>query len=215
MTGRPLTPFEHIVLGLICAAPSSGYDLKRIFATTPMGAYQPSSGTLYPALRRREQRGLVRTQAPPGPEHPSARHRRAYEPTPPGRAAHLGWLRAPAEPATISRDLGLHLMRFAMMEHLLPPDEVRTFLQGLADALTAAIAELERHTAATAGLPDPPPRLALGHGMAIHVASLRWAEQARAALSEPGGDDRAGLAYEQASSNQTVPPGSGPLASPP
>jgi hypothetical protein len=91
---------------------------------------------------------------------------------------------------------------------------VRTFLQGLADALTAAIAELERHTAATAGLPDRHPRLALGHGMAIHVASLRWAEQARAALSEPGGDDRAGLAYEQASSNQTVPPGSGPLASP-
>lgn len=38
-------------------APSSGYDLKRIFATTPVGLYQPSSGTLYPALRRLEQRG--------------------------------------------------------------------------------------------------------------------------------------------------------------
>jgi DNA-binding PadR family transcriptional regulator len=214
MTGRQLTQFEHIVLGLICAAPSSGYDLKRIFATTPMGAYQPSSGTLYPALRRLEQRGLVQAQAPPGPEGQSARHRRAYEPAPAGRAAHLSWLRAPVEPATISRDLGPHLMRFAMMEHLLPPDEVVTFLQGLADALTAAIAQLERYTAATAGLPDRHPRLALGHGMAIHLASLRWAEQALTALSEPGGDDRAGLAYEQASSNQTVPPGSGPLASP-
>jgi DNA-binding PadR family transcriptional regulator len=214
MTGRPLTPFEHIVLGLICAAPSSGYDLKRIFASTPMGACQPSSGTLYPALRRLEHRGLVRAQAPPGPEGQSARHRRAYEPAPAGRAAHLGWLRAPAEPATISRDLGLHLMRFAMMEHLLPPDEVLTFLQGLADALTAAIAQLERYTAATAGWPDCHPRLALGHGMAIHLASLRWAEQALAALSEPGGRGAAGVAYEQASSNQTVPPGSGPLPSP-
>jgi DNA-binding PadR family transcriptional regulator len=62
VTGRQLTPFEHILLGLICTAPSSGYDLKRIFAATPMGIYQPSSGTLYPALRRLEQKGLVKAQ---------------------------------------------------------------------------------------------------------------------------------------------------------
>ena len=70
MTGQRLTPFEHILLGLICTAPSSGYDLKRIFATTPMGLYQPSSGTLYPALRRLEQRGLVKAQAQSGPGWP-------------------------------------------------------------------------------------------------------------------------------------------------
>ena len=50
MAGRQLTSFEQILLGLICTSPSSGYDLKRVFAT-PMGVYQPSSGTLYPALR--------------------------------------------------------------------------------------------------------------------------------------------------------------------
>jgi DNA-binding PadR family transcriptional regulator len=47
MTGRQLTAFEHILLGLISTAPASGYDLKRIFAATPMGIYQPSSGTLH------------------------------------------------------------------------------------------------------------------------------------------------------------------------
>ena len=62
MAGRQLTSFEHILLGLICAAPSSGYDLKRIFATTPMGVYQPSSGALYPALHRLELGGLVLAQ---------------------------------------------------------------------------------------------------------------------------------------------------------
>ena len=70
MGGRQLTPFEHILLGLICLAPSSGYDLKRIFAATPMGLYQPSSGALYPALRRLELRGLVQVQAPAGPGSP-------------------------------------------------------------------------------------------------------------------------------------------------
>ncbi len=79
MAGRQLTPFEHILLGLICLAPSSGYDLKRIFAVTPMGLYQPSSGALYPALRRLELRGLVQVQAPAGQEARSARQRRVYE----------------------------------------------------------------------------------------------------------------------------------------
>lgn len=81
MTGRQLTSFEHILLGLVCMSPSSGYDLKRIFAATPMGVYQPSSGALYPALRRLERSGLVRAQTPPGPAGESARRRRVYEPT--------------------------------------------------------------------------------------------------------------------------------------
>src|SRR5579862_2348858 len=117
MAGRQLTSFEHILLGRLCIEPSSGYGLKRIFAATPMGVYQPSSGALYPALRRLEARGLVQAQAQapaPAPVNASesARHRRVYEPTQAGRVAHLSWLRTPIEPSTVARDLGLHLMRF-------------------------------------------------------------------------------------------------------
>jgi DNA-binding PadR family transcriptional regulator len=182
MARRQLTPFEHILLGLICTAPASGYDLKRIFATTPMGLYQPSSGTLYPALRRLEEKGLVKAQAPSGQDGQSARNRRVYGPTQTGLAAHLNWLRTPVEPATVSHDLGLHLMRFVMMEHLLPPEEVLTFLQNLADTLVALTAQLKQYAAA-ADIPGRHPRLALDHGIAIHRASLRWAKHTVAALS--------------------------------
>lgn len=181
MAGRQLTSFEHILLGLICLDPSSGYDLKRIFAATPMGIYQPSSGALYPALRRLELRGLVQAQVPAGQGGQSARHRRVYEPTRTGRAAHVSWLRTPVEPATASRDLGLHLMRFVMMERLFPPEEVLGFLQSLADALTALTTELERYAAA-GELNDRHPRLALEHGLAVHRASLQWAEHTIAEL---------------------------------
>jgi DNA-binding PadR family transcriptional regulator len=181
MTGRQLTPFEHILLGLICQAPSSGYDLKRIFAVTPMGLYQPSSGALYPALRRLEKNGLVRAQDQASQNGQSARRRRVYELTPAGQAAHLDWLRTPVERATVSPDLGLHLMRFVMMEHLLPPEEVLAFVQDLADALAALTAQLEQYAAA-ADLTGHP-RLALDHGLAVHRASLHWAEHTIAALS--------------------------------
>ena len=65
MPGPQLTSFEHVLLGLICLSPASGYDLKRMFAATPMGLYQPSSGALYPALRRLEARDLIRVTDPP------------------------------------------------------------------------------------------------------------------------------------------------------
>jgi PadR family transcriptional regulator, regulatory protein AphA len=182
MADRQLTSFEHILLGLICTEPSSGYDLKRIFAATPMGIYQPSSGALYPALRRLELRELVRAQASSGQGGGSARHRRVYEPTEAGWAAHADWLRTPVEPGTVARDLGLHLMRFVMMERLFTPEEVLAFLQNLADTLTVFTEELEQYTA-TADIPGRHPRFALDHGLAVHRASLRWAEQTIAALA--------------------------------
>jgi DNA-binding PadR family transcriptional regulator len=180
MAGHQLTSFEQVLLGLICLSPSSGYDLKRIFAVTPMGLYQPSSGALYPALRRLEAKGLIQAEKPdeaPG----SARHRRVYEPTQAGRTAHVAWLRTPIEPATVSRDLGLHLMRFVMMEHVFPREEVLSFLDNLRETLTALTTELERYTA-IASLADRHQRLALDHGLAVHRASLQWAEHAMAAL---------------------------------
>ncbi|MDR2984581.1 MAG: PadR family transcriptional regulator [Nocardiopsaceae bacterium] len=183
MTGRQLTVFEHILLGLMCTAPASGYDLKRKFASTPMGVYQPSSGALYPALRRLEATGLIRAQS--GHAGQSARHRRVYEPTPAGRSAHASWLSAPVEPASVGRDLGLHLMRFVMMEHVLSRADVLAFLHNLANALGAFVVQLE-HYAASGDLGDRYPQLALDHGLAVHRASLRWANQTIRALSAPG-----------------------------
>jgi hypothetical protein len=62
------------------------------------------------------------------------------------------------------------------------PEELLTFLQGLADALAVFTAGLERYRAA-ADLGDRHPRLALDHLLAVHRASLRWADDAIAALS--------------------------------
>jgi DNA-binding PadR family transcriptional regulator len=181
MAGPQLTSFEHILLGLTCLSPSSGYDLKRMFTATPMGLYQPSSGTLYPALRRLEARELVRASTP-GETNQSARHRRVYEPTQAGQVAHLTWLRAPVEPATVSRDLGLHLVRFVMMEHMVPREEVLGFLRSLKNALAAFTAGLERYAAASE-LSQLHSGFALDHGLVVHRASLDWAERTIAALS--------------------------------
>jgi len=165
-----LTEFEQVLLGLICMGPSSGYGLKRAFSTTPLGVYQPSSGALYPALARLAGKGLIQRQGPAEP----GRRRLVYEATPSGRTANITWIRLPVRPETVSRDLGLHLLRFVMMEALLSKDEVLGWLRDLTYALSIFVGDVERHR--TAMLAGPSHAiLALDHGIAVHRASLAWA----------------------------------------
>jgi PadR family transcriptional regulator, regulatory protein AphA len=171
-----LTGFEQVLLGMISLQPSTGYDLKRRFATTSLGVYQPSSGALYPALERLDRRGLLASQALPQAEH--GRPRRRYRLTEEGRQAHLGWLREPVVPETVAQDLGVHLLRFAMMASVLPEEAAREFLVSLRAALAGFVAALERQADAMDPAGNLHAALAVEHGLAVHRASLAWAERA-------------------------------------
>ena len=182
MAVRQLTEFEQVLLGMIAAEPSTGYHLKQEFVTTPLGIYQPSSGALYPALRRLERRGMLYTE-PADSSQTGSRRRFVYHVTGQGRAAHADWVRQPVNPATIATDLPLHLMRFVMMERaLLPRADVLIFLADLRDALTAYLDGLESF-AATMTLPGEHVPLALDHGIATHAASLAWVKRTINVLS--------------------------------
>jgi DNA-binding PadR family transcriptional regulator len=178
---RPLTDFEQVLLGVIASQPRSGYGLRKLFTASPASVYQPSPGALYPALRRLVGRGLLRVQPT------VSRGRRAmslYSVTEAGGAAHLDWLRQRIVPSTVPADLGLHMMRFALMEGQLPADDVAAFLTDLADALSGFIASVEDYLASGAEAGHRHAELALGHGIATHRASLQWARSALVALTE-------------------------------
>jgi DNA-binding PadR family transcriptional regulator len=192
VTGRPLTSFEQVLLGYIAAQPRSGYGLKRTFSSTPSSVYQPSPGALYPALRRLVRRGLVTVEETVS-EH--GRALRLHRITRAGLAEHMCWLRQPVAAESVGSDLGLHVMRFAMMENRLPPDEVLAFLTGLADALDGFVEGMEGYAASAADVQRRHAALALEHGIAVHRASLEWVRSALGTLAAPaGGQPAAGPA---------------------
>jgi DNA-binding PadR family transcriptional regulator len=180
MAGRHLTDFEQVLLSMIATAPSTGYDLKQAFATTPLGVYQPSSGALYPALRRLERRSLLNTE--PGQQNDQARRRYVYHITEEGLVAHTAWVRRPVNRERVSQDLPLHLVRFVMMESLLPRAEVLAFLADLRDALAAFLDGLESYTS-TAAFEDRHSPLAMDHGISAVAASLAWTKRTINALA--------------------------------
>jgi DNA-binding PadR family transcriptional regulator len=193
--GRPLTDFEQVLLAVIAGEPRSGYGLKKMFTSSPASVYQPSPGALYPALRRLEERGLLRAE-----EQVSSGRRalRLYRVTDAGLAVYLEWLRRPVVPETVTADLGQHLMRFSLMENYLERAEVMAFLADLGDALDGFVAGVEQFAASRQGALGKHAQLALEHGIATHRASLEWVRSAMAALGETSD---AALAAQRGGSN--------------
>lgn len=66
---RKLSPIQLLILLQLKKKPMYGYEiikeLKKIFE----GVWEPKTGTIYPALRRLETRGLIRTELKEDREH--------------------------------------------------------------------------------------------------------------------------------------------------
>ncbi len=181
MTERALTDFEQVLLGMVVSEPRSGYELKKLFTLTPAAAYRPSSGALYPALRRLEQRGLLRVETATSA---GRRNRRVWHPTKDGLTEHLSWLRQPVQPDRIAHELPLHLMRFVLMEDAAPREDVLAFLASLIGGLEQFVKGVEAYADGPGRqLPGRHPLLALRHGIVMHQASLDWARATAAELA--------------------------------
>jgi hypothetical protein len=66
---------------------------------------------------------------------------------------------------------------------VLPADATVGFLTSLRAALAGFVASLEQQAAAIDAAGNPYPALAVERGLAVHRASLAWAEQAIARLA--------------------------------
>jgi transcriptional regulator len=83
----PSTPLlqgtlDLIVLQLLDAAPTNGYDLALRIQATTSDVLNVNAGSLYPALYRLEQRGLIRAT---WDQTDNGRHAKVYSTTRSGR----------------------------------------------------------------------------------------------------------------------------------
>lgn len=109
---------DFAILGLLRDQPRHGYELKRALGS--LGFWQVSFGSLYPALRRLEKKGLI--EATKG-GHPGRQSRRkAYRMTTAGRDEFARLLAD--VPDGYESDRGFQL-RLAFFAHLDPEERIR------------------------------------------------------------------------------------------
>jgi DNA-binding PadR family transcriptional regulator len=172
------TTLGYVLLGLLRATPRSGYDLRKVFLTTPMGRFSDSPGSIYPALRALQQHGLLKIAREYG-ENPRGRQRFAL--TPKGRDVLYRWITQPIDRETIVRTTGEVVLRFSLSESVASVDELVVMLQQFERHLAAYIAELRQVHAEM----DPSHlrgRLAMDLGVRTHETQLMWCRDVLLAL---------------------------------
>jgi len=161
----------YALLGLIDLKPSSGYDLRKIFAETAMGNYSSSPGAIYPALERLESQKLIR-----GVVESSAglRRRRLYRITAAGATQLKQWLSKPVEQADVMRGAQELMLRFSFMEHALGADATIKFLREFQSALKTYLSGLESYARDNGKQMPLSGRLALESGVRGYRGMYEW-----------------------------------------
>ncbi len=165
----------YALLGLVEQQPRSGYDLRKIFANTPMISFSDSPGSIYPALQRLEKQGLIRSRVE---ERNGLRRRRLFHLTASGLAELKRW-----QLQLVTRDDVIHrvdelMLRFAFMDQSLGPHASLRFVTGLEQQLAAYIPSLREHRQKYGGDMPLSGRLALESGIQGYEGLLAWARSA-------------------------------------
>ena len=178
MSPKPPTLLGLAVLGLLSQQPRSGYDLRKVFASSPMAHYSDSPGAIYPALKRLEERGLVRGRVD---RSRSMRPRRIFQTTPAGDTTLQEWTSRPVTRDDVAWRMHELVLRFAFMD-LAGAAVTTRFLSGLADEIEGHIEDLQ---AVLSEMQDPAMqhgRLAMQFGIDTYRAQAVWARQALTSL---------------------------------
>lgn len=165
-----------ICLGILTRADATGYEIKKLFED---GGYQhfveASFGSIYPALNRLTDEGLVSVRAEAQEKRPD---RKVYSLTPAGRDAVVQALMKP-----LGEDRHRSPFLFAMLfSHLLPQDHVLSMIDHYIRQSEEKLAQL---AAAEPSQKTPGERFVIGCGQAIYVALLNHLRSHRAEFEHP------------------------------
>ena len=168
-----LSNLRLAILGLISLEPQSGYGLRKVFTTTPMGHFSSSPGAIYPALKRLEEEGWIRGETE---REESLRPRVVYSLTAEGEERLRRELTRPVTREDVIWGLDQLILRFPFLERL-GPEVVLRFLREFHAEVESYIPELEAYVE-TAGEHLPPcARLALEHGIEGYRLEANWARR--------------------------------------
>ncbi len=162
-----------ICLGLLTRGEATGYEIKKQFEDDGYQHFvEASFGSIYPALSRLTDEGLVSVREEPQDKRPD---RKVYSITPAGRSSFVAALLKP-----LQEDRNRSPFAFAMLfSHLLPDTHIRAMLDGYIAHKEAILAQMNarRDDAKTQG-----ERFVNGLGRAIYTAMLDYLKAHRCEL---------------------------------
>jgi DNA-binding PadR family transcriptional regulator len=162
-----------ICLGILTRGEATGYEIKKLFEDDGYQHFvEASFGSIYPALSRLTDEGLVSVRAEAQEKRPD---RKVYSITPKGRSAFVGALMK-----SLPEDKHRSPFVFAMLfSHLLPPDHVSAMLDAYIGQVEGKLGQLVEQKP---GPKTEGERFVTGFGEAVYVAILNFLHAHRAEI---------------------------------
>jgi DNA-binding PadR family transcriptional regulator len=159
-----------ICLGILTRGDATGYEIKNLFQDDGYQHFvEASFGSIYPALNRLTEEGLVSVRAEAQEKRPD---RKVYSITQAGRNAFLASLQKPL-PEDRHRSPFVFAMLFC---DLLPQARVAQMIDAYRSEIEVKLAQLNETTAQAK---SPGEEFAKGFGRAVYVAMLEFLKEQR------------------------------------
>lgn len=163
-------------MGLLKQEPQSGYDLRKVFAMTPMRHFSDSPGSIYPALKRLVARKWITARS----ENGNGRGRQIFRVTAEGQRALMKWLERPVTRADVIWRSEELMLRFALMDNNVGRAATAKFLAEFEREMEAYTQELREYKKMFgAGIRSTTGGLAFENGIISYEAQLAWVRIAR------------------------------------
>jgi len=163
------------VLGLITQKPRSGYDLRKVFSTTPMGHFSSSPGAIYPALKRIEKNGWVRGSID---NKKTLRPKMVYRITKKGMDVLKQHLLQPVTRDDVIWRMDDLMLRFAFIEQVVGRKRTLQFLKEFQSEIDSHHRSLRQYLDEVKEFISPCGRLAMENGIEIYKMNAKWAKRA-------------------------------------
>jgi len=171
MSFQKIPSLGYALLGLLQPKPASGYDLRKIFASTSMKTYSDSPGAIYPALRRLEEQGLIRGAIEEGS---GLRRRQIFRLSPKGLTELKHWIVRPVSREDVARNQAELMLRFAFSEPVVGAAASLQLLKSFEAALTPYVQALHEEAQGLKSAAPLSGRLAFEAGLRGTECLLQW-----------------------------------------
>lgn len=169
-----ISTLGYALLGLITAKPETGYALRKVFESTPLGKFSSSPGSIYPALGKLVKEGLLEIRPP------NEGGKNLHHITHGGSLALESWLKAPVTIDEVAKNVEHVLLRFAFLQSIENICVTCQFLKSFETAFRDHLNHLKNFMTTPEGRAlSRHGRLAMENDIRVFEAHLAWSIDAQ------------------------------------
>lgn len=160
---------EHVILGFLMEGNMNGYNIKNFMCCSTANFFNASFGSIYPALKRLESKGLITSKE----VVEGGKYKKEYEISEDGKYEFIQWLEQPVNLASGGNE---HLLKVFFFKHI-EKEKAQTNIKRIINAAKEELSSLGKLEPCIKGKSDEYKFSTLTFGVEYYKLIINWYER--------------------------------------